>query len=644
MPDLSITSLRGGMNNTDAAIALPDDQGTSMVNVELTTSMLGERRKGTSTITLPSFLSARDRVPFLYRHLPTADEADAQLWALGVTGTTTAKLGYKTTAWTEVTISDTPTLTGLSQYRWAGATLHGKLHLAYPSNQDRLHVWDGTTLRRSGFTSTISAPTAADAGSGSLAGTRYGRVRFVEVSGSTVLRRSEPSTSLTFAPSGTGASITWTRPTAPSEGETHWEIELSTDDANYYRMSRIAIGTTTYSDTASYSTSYSSGTLSEDTGDYTPLWSAKYLTVDNDRLILAGSWTSDALASRVGWTPVYNADGVGNDERMETDTDPTLDLDTYRHGAITGLSSPVLGAIWVFKARAIYKLIRTGQREKAYVADLYTDAIGAIHGSVVTGVDEAGQPCLYAIDREQGPYRLGVGGIKRCGEDLRTTWQTMNADATKVAVSAIYYPAKKQIIWNLALDADTTPTLAMVLHTDKARTSLDGVRKGYTTWTGTRATALSMCLFADNIEANTSRSSSLVPFLGLEGNSLVHLADTGDDDNDTTYTATETTKPYMMGSLLRDFSIRAAALLGTSAANATVAVSLTRDFGAEEPITQSGISFAQESEETSKIAVLDALSGAEFRTVQFTIADDEPPVSRWAFDRRDVTGSQGQGA
>jgi hypothetical protein len=329
---------------------------------------------------------------------------------------------------------------------------------------------------------------------------------------------------------------------------------------------------------------------------------------------------------------------------METDTDPTLDLDTYRHGASTGLSSPVLGAIWVFKARAIYKLIRTGQRTAAYAADLYTDAIGAIHGSVVTAVDEAGQPCLYAIDREQGPYRLGVGGIKRCGEDLRTTWRTMNADATQVAVSALYYPSKKQVIWNLALDADNAPTTALVLHTDKARTSIDGVRRGYTTWTGTRATALSMCLFADNIEANTARSSALVPLLGLSGNGLVHLADTGDDDNDTVFEASITTKPYLMGSLLRQFSVRAAALLGTATSGASVAVSLTRDFGAEEPLTQPGIDFAPESEETSKIVVLDALSGAEFHTVQITIADDAPPVTRWAFDRLDVTGTLGQGA
>ena len=99
MANLSIASLRGGMNNTDPAIALPDDQCVLAENVEMVASMLGDRRLGTTAVTLDSFLSARDRVTFLFRHLPTADETAAELWALGVTGTTTAKLGRKTTAW-----------------------------------------------------------------------------------------------------------------------------------------------------------------------------------------------------------------------------------------------------------------------------------------------------------------------------------------------------------------------------------------------------------------------------------------------------------------------------------------------------------------------------------------------------------------
>lgn len=634
------------MNNTDPAIGLPEDQCTLARNVEWIDSMLGERRKGTDAITLPAFLSGKDRVPFLHRHLPSSDETGAELWALGVTGTASAALGRKTTSWSEVTISDTPVLTGFSQYRWTAVSLHGKLHLFYPSNVDRNHVWDGTTLRRGGFTETISAPTAADAGgAGTLAGTRYGRVRFAEVSGTTVLRRSEPGAVLTFAPSGSNASITWTKPSSPSEGETHWEIELSTDNANFYRMARIVVGTTTHSDSVVYGTGYAAtGTLSEDTGDYTPLWSARYAVSDEDRLIIAGSWDDDALASRVGWTPVYNADGVGNDERMESDTDPTIDLDTYENGPITNLSPSVLGAIWATKQDAIYKLTRSGKRTAAYVADKFTDAIGGIHGSMVAGVDESGQPCLYCIDDEQGPYRIGVGGIKRCGEDLRKTWEALNVDATKVVISALFYPKKKQVIWCLATSASNVPDTAIVLHTDKSRTFADGVRKGWAVWTGDRAKALCMCLFADNIEDNAARSLTLVPFIGLEGLSLVHQCDTGVDDNGTAYAATLTPRPIGGGNPLNHMEIRAAALMGKATSGAAVDVAVIRDFGKETTETVEDVSFTPAASETDVIASLDGLFGSEMRVGQVQFSDVDSPTAQWQLNRFDVVVTSGQRA
>lgn len=644
MADLAVTSLRGGMNNTDPAIALPDDQCVLARNVEYVASMLGERRKGTEAIDLPAFLSARDRVSFVVRHLPTADEGEAELWALGVTGTSTAKLGRKTTSWSEITIADTPTLTGFAPYRWQAVSLHGKLHVAYQSNVDRLHVWDGTSLRRSGLAEP-DPPTAADSGGGSLAGTRYGRIRVVEVVGSAVVRRSEPSTALTFAPSGSHAAITWTRPTLPGEGETHWEIELSTDNANFYRMARIVIATTTHSDSVAYGTGYAAtGTLSEDTGDYTLPWSARYLTVDEDRLIWAGSWDDDAVAARVGWSPVFNADGVGNDERMEADTDPSLDLDTYAHGPITGLSAPVLGAIWVFKQRAIYKLTRSGKRTAAYDADKFTDVLGAIHGSVVTGLDESGQPCVYFIDQEQGPCRIGVGGIKRAGEDLRATWSTLNVNATAVASSALYYPTKKQVLWCLATGSSHTPDTGIVLHTDKSRTFADGVRKGWVIWTGNRVTALSMCLFASNIDDNTTRSFSLVPFIGIEGLGLIHRCDTGTSDNGVAYAAQIDTKPYAFPNVLHQWEVTAAAVTGKAVTDAAIDVSCLKDFGSETTATVENVIFSPQASESDQVQFLDAFRGAEMRVGQFRIADVESPSAQWQINRLDVHAQSGQQA
>lgn len=644
MPDFILSSLRGGMNNTDPSIAIPEDQSVLAQNVEYVESMLGERRLGTTAISLPSFLSLRDRIPFLFRHLPSADETGAELWALGVTGTSAAHLGHKTTSWTEITISDTPTLTGFGQYRWRAVTLHGKVHFAYVSNQDRLHVWDGTTMRRSGLAEP-AAPTAANSGSsGSLVGTRYYRVRYTEQVTSVTVRRSEPSDTLTFAPDGSHVSITITKPAGITEGETHWELEASEDDANYYVLATTLIATPTVVDTTAYSTGYSAGVLSEDIGDYALIPSARHLVVDGDRLVWGGHPTDAALASRVGWSPVFNASGVGNDERMETDTDPTVDLDTYQHGPVTDISPPVLGGIWIGKTSAVYKMTRTDQRTQAYNFDLFTDALGVVEDSMVAGVDATGQPCLYAIDPTQGPFRIGVGGIKRAGEDLRTTWKTLNVDATKVVLSGIYYPTKKQVVWCLATGDSDVPDTAIVLHVDKSRDFADGVRKGWTIWTGTRAAALSMCLFSTNIDDNAARNLNLVPFIGLEGGGLLHRCDVGSDDNGTAYVAKVITKPYAMTSILHQFEVRAAAVLAKAVSGSSVDVTCIRDFGLEDTITVKDVSFSPTITETSVIKALDDFKGAEMRVGQVQFSDVDSPAAQWSIDRFDMLGTPGQQA
>jgi hypothetical protein len=78
---------------------------------------------------------------------------------------------------------------------------------------------------------------------------RYYRQRSVYVSGTTVLRRSEPSTVLTFTPVGTKNGATITKGAdASGELSTHWEIEASLDNANFYRLARTINATTTYVD------------------------------------------------------------------------------------------------------------------------------------------------------------------------------------------------------------------------------------------------------------------------------------------------------------------------------------------------------------------------------------------------------------
>lgn len=645
MPDMVVRSLRGGMNDKDSPLSLSDDQCVLAQNIEWTTSLLGERRKGSDNITLGTNIANKDRVSFLFRHLPTPDETAAQLWALGVTGTASSQLSYKDTSWHDITYGpaagDSPTLTGFSPYRWQGQSLHGKLFLAYDSTVDRLHVWDGTSFRRTGLAEP-AAPTATDEGAGTYSGVRYFRVRYVVISGSTVLRRSEPSDILTFTPSGTGAGARVTKPASISEAETHWELEASTGGVNFYRIATTVVGTTTFDDETSYVTDYTAFPLSADIGDYTLQGSARYLVADDDRLLLAGSNESDVVGetanSRVSWTPVYGGPGAGNDERLEDDTDPFVDLDGTEGGAITGMASPVLGGIWVFKQSAIYKLVRTGNRAQAYQAIPYTKKRGAVHGSVIEGADQTGMPCIYFIDPTVGPCRVGgPAGIQVCGDDLKTTFASLNLDASKITCSAVYYPFKKQVQWTIATGTSNAPNVRVVLHTENMRDGDDGARRGWAKWTGTPTGAYTQCLFADNIETNAARSLDLVPFCGIEGNGLVLQTDIGDNDNGVTYAARLVTKPYAPSNVLNQFGIQAGALVATSAVGAFLDIRMTRDFGLEsidvENITLDPSVFG----ETFVIRQLDNLSMSELHVLQIEFRDPDGtgpsgadvPGARW---------------
>jgi hypothetical protein len=634
MSDFIITSLRGGLNNSDPSISLSEDQCTVANNVEWIKSMLGERRRGATAIDITgSGLVGHDKVTLLYRHLPTTSEADAELWALGVTGTSSATLVRKTSSWATVTMTDAATLTTVYPFQWSMLSLHGKLFVAYKSGVNRLHVADGaaaTALRRTGLAEP-AAPTGANTGIGTYAGTRYVRVRYVVVSGSTVLRRSKPSDTLTFSPSGTGLSLRVTKPASISESETHWEVEFSTDNANFYRLARLAVATTTYDDSTVYSSGYanaSGAVLSADVEDYALIPSARYLVADEDRLIWGGNYENTAQSSRIGWTPVYGSVGDGNDERMEMDTDPFVDLDTFEGGDLTGLSNPTNGAFYAFKINHIYKLVRSGRRTKAYDVIALTKKRGALHGSVVDGIDQMGRPCVYFLDSAVGPCRLGANGLLPCGEDIRETWKTLNINATQVACRALYYPESRQVHWWIATDASNVPNVHVVLQVSNTRETEDGVRRGWSIWTGPTASILAACLFSDNIDDDTSRNKSLRPFYGMTGSGLIWRGDTGDDDNGTEYSSRIVTKPFAPKSLLHHTRVMSGILLGKAVTGASIDVKAIRDFGLET-LTVSGVGFTPTASETEVIKNLDNLSFSELRTVQFEFVDVATPGPRW---------------
>lgn len=648
MPDFVLSSLRGGLNTTDPPTHLRDDQCVEATNVEWITSTLGERRQGADNISLTgaTALAAETEVVFLHRHLPTNDETAAELWAFGTTGTATSSLFRKTTAWqTELTFTDAVVLTGGAKYQLSAVSLHGKLFLAYDSTQDRLHVCtDGANVRRTGLAEP-AAPTVAEQGAGTFSGIRYYRVRYTVQSGGVTLRRSEPSDVTTYDPAGggsNGASARVTKPITISEDETHWEVEASVDNSNFYVIATTAVGTTFVDDSQVYASGYADDfDLAPDVGDYTLIPSGKILLADRDRLIILGSWEDTALSSRVAWTPVLKDTGAGNDERLESDQDPFVDLDPLNGGEIMD-GWAANGTIWVFKWSHIYKLVASGVRSRAYDVTPISKVRGALPGSVVEGVDDAGQPAIYFLDPEVGPCRINIAGVRQCGRDIWTTWLTVNKDASVVA-RAEYYPEHRQVHFFVATSSNDTPDTRLVLHVNETRLTEDGdVRGGWAVWTGESCEALATCLFSTNIDDGAARNRTLVPFIGRSGSGLIWRTDTGTDDNGTAYAAALESKPFVRGNLLTQFEARGAVVVGKAVENAAIDVSVVRDFG-KETDTAADVSFTPEGEETQVVAPLDQLGLSEMHAMSVRFEDVDDPVARWElslFAMRDSGGAK----
>jgi hypothetical protein len=666
MAVFEIASLRGGLDDTSPRISMAEDSCVTAENVEFVNTMLGERRKGCVAIDLPASFAVGnlDAVTWMYRHLPVNDEGEAELWALAQSLTlpiyTLSKRDIS--GWTDITPEDAIDISGTQGHRISAQTLHSKLFLGYKSSQDRLHVYDGTNLRRVGLAEP-AAPTVANTGVGTFATTRYYRVRYTAQSGGVTVRRSEPSDSTTFVPSGTGSAARITKPAAINEHETHWEVEASLDNANFYVIATVIVGTTTYDDSISAGVGYDTFDLSEDIGDYTLIPSGKYLSADEDRLLIAGSWEDPDEASRVRWTPVFADPGVGNDERMALDTDPFLDLDGYEGGEITGMSRSVNGYIFVFKRGHIYRLVRTNNRSASYEATCLTKARGALPGSLVEATNQAGQPSLYFLDPSVGPTRLSDNGLQWCGRDIQTLWKRVNVNAA-VPCHGVYYNNNRQLHYWVAVDGADYPNFKIVLHVNEVRDTEEGARRGWVTGGKNDRICTAHCsvMFSSNIDdTGDDRSFTLVPFIGKEswvvsGNTIIDYiqrCDTGGTDAYTTgdtialYRATVTSKPFALAGILNQHAILSGAILLTSETSPTgmVYIQAIRDFG--EEVKEVSAQFWTEGDESHVIVAVDDLRFSELYAVQISMGDlntnVDPPIA-WGIDLLQLKTSSGNTA
>jgi len=651
---LTISSLRGGLDDSSPPLEIAHDACTLAENVEFVNSALGERRKGAIDLTLPAAFTGGlyDGIAMLARHLPSnsAYEADAQLWALAASlspfsGASVMNLQYRDqTTWNAVTVMDSPDVNYVSAWPVSAVSYALKLFFAIKTSVVRSYVWDGTAFRRTGLAAPV-APAVANQGAGTLTGKRYYRVRY-SVTGNTQRNRmSEPSPSASITPSGAGLAVRVSKPVTISEGETDWVVEASLNNADFFVIATLPVATLFYDDTTPYTGGYAAvGPLSADIGDYTLLPDYRYSVVDNDRLIMGSSYGTAAYGSRIWWTPVGSAPGVGNNERLELDTDPYLDLDPSIGGDITGFSRSADGYVYVFKSQAIYKLVRTNQRTKAYQAYRLTTTMGAKRGSIVEGVDELGASAIYFLDQNLGPCRISSVGLQWCGRDVKTFWSTVNVLAIFTPV-ALYYPAKRQVHFNVAINGSQLLNAKMVLHTNYMRPQADSVRRGWVTVPeGDIITTTIFCgvMFSDNVDSANARNLSFKPVMGTRTfinpsfYPRLRLSDTGTTDVGVNYFARVRTAGLSPTDIINRFGIMSGTLVAKPSTDTTglmhvkcvpnynkgTSVSVTTTLGAS-------------ASETQVIKPLDNLSLSDLFAVQFEFGDLNTgltPLADWSLN------------
>lgn len=637
---LIVADLRGGRNDTDPPMALPANQCVDALNVDWKDATLARKRGGADAVALTGGTAFDTAVVMLIRHVPGGDETLAELWGIDRNGATVlVKRLTGGTSWADVTLSDA--IAVATGYDVVGATLNGKLFLAHDSAVDRLHVYDpnlGTPrVRRVGF-ATPAAPTAADTGAGAYAAVlRYYRVRWLQLNGTTVARRSEAGASVSFTPSGTGTAARVTQPAVASEQETHWEVEASTDNAAFFRLSQVAIATTTYDDSAA-TTTYANNTASAQAGAHTRPTSWRYILADGNRLLGAGAFeTSGARNSRVWFTPVLGSADQGDDERIpDTTTQKNwVDLNENDGGFITGLGGPINGVPYVFKYRQVWRLRPTGDVAAPYLPRKIRDDIGAVtHRSIAVGEDQLGRPALYFMSH-RGPYRITADGeVEYLGRDNEVMWRSMNlgtnAIPTVTSIS-LFYPDLHQW-WVWIATTSTVPTVKMMF--DVQRGFPDGhgqIRGGWARHTGLTAAAYSACLFSNTLGAAMSRD--LKPHMSVNSGALQVLKcdTTTTNDAGTNFQSFVLTRPMVTGEELgQKVRLDEVYLLAAVQSGVTITLTVDRDFAAETRTFTTVLSAA--GTETRTLEKFENSGMGEADVIQLQVGDSAAASNTWTLD------------
>lgn len=649
---LTISDLRYGRNGADPPLSLPQNACVEAYNVDFFASTLGQKRGGTTAITLWTGATSND---FLVSLVPSFTGTNWYLFAFVATygyPAYTMTLRRYGSSWALPTWTDTSTVIQPAYYGLRGCDLNGKTFLTMstkagsgPTTCDRLHCYDWTMdrVRRVGIAAPAAA-TVANTGSGSYAATiRYYKVAYTYQSAGVTLRRSELSAVVSFTPSGSGTAARVTKPATVDDGETHWELYGSATGDDYVLLATTAVATTTYDDSADPA-AYT-GDAAPIAGTNIPPFSVRYIIQDGgNRLLMAGSYHTQPT-SRVWYTPVLGSSDVGDDERIPNTTSQKnyIDLDEDHGGEITGLAGPLYGSIYVFKEEQTWKLVPTGVVSAPYRPVCMSPSIGATGQNAITvGEDTAGQPCIYFLSK-RGPFRLGIDGLQYIGRDIED--RTTLVSGWGYLQQAIYVPSRRQV-WFLLYSGDNTTTLASLTSWDMCVLNLDSAvsqesigRGGWSRWS---LSGLTMALFP----TAATLAYPLAQFTVVLGKnqSLVRFSTSA--VTDATASATETyraylqTRPYVPGGLHRLTRYEVPVLVARAQNQSTVTVDIVTDFGvstrrATTVLTASG-------DETQVVRRLEDLGECQATAVQFILGDAAATADTWNLDALSVPFSAGE--
>lgn len=642
-----VADLRGGRNGIDSPIDpnFPNNQCCEAMNVDFSDGPLGRRRGGADNVALTGGTAFATAIVQMFTWVPDGDETLAEVWAVDSAGL--IKRMAAGTAWADVTLDDA--ITGSAQDIMFAA-LNGKLYIAYKSAVDRLHCYDRSLavprVRRVGINPGTNVPTVANTGGGAYANVaRYYRVRFVQMNGAIVVRRSEPTlVSAVFTPSGAGTAARITRPTPPGEGETHWEIDVSLNNSVFYKLvsvaqgNHVAIATTTFDDSV-VTTIYATTLAAPDTlGTYTLPPSAKSIVSDDNRLIMTGHYFDTTFSSRIWITPVLGSSDQGDDERIvDTLTLKTrIDLNEKDGGAMLGLSESVSGVILGFKYRRLSKLVVTGDNVTPYLVRRVSQVIGALNqDSIVMAEDVAGNPTAYFLSF-RGPYRFGINGLEYMGRDIEDQWRGLNGksainlEATTKVCHGKYYANLGQIWWWIATGSSNVPNVKLVLDVHQATlTDRFGVRGGWAIHDGATAVAYCSVMAPNTLGAAMSRDRK--PYIGLAGPLIYKCDTTASDDVGTGYQAYVKTKSLVPASKIGKLFTASETILTAKTSANSIRQTIIKDFEPDGQVAD--VNLYPKGVETRLTVKIDGGMSSDMGVVQIQLGDQLAlSASSWSLD------------